>query len=57
MRQLQHGIEQANETNLVSRFAEYLAKRKINPSSNFNLHRHEPLRLRLCYCEHWSDHY
>ena len=38
MRQLQHSIEQANKTNLVSRFAENLAKRKINPGANTNLH-------------------
>jgi len=34
MWQLQHGIEQANETNIISWFAEDLAERKINPSAN-----------------------
>jgi len=37
-RQLQNGIEQADQANLIARFAEDLAKREINPSSNSNLH-------------------
>jgi len=37
----QYSVEQADQANLISRFAEDLAKRKINPRSNPNLHRHQ----------------
>jgi hypothetical protein len=38
--QIQDGVEQTDQANLVAGFAEYFAKRKINPGSNPNFHRH-----------------
>jgi hypothetical protein len=36
--QIQNGVEQTDQANLVAGFAEYFAKCKIDPSSNPNLH-------------------